>query len=121
MHHRVMFFTLTLVIIFLIYPTHTYSQRNKPLQLEAEKKRGFIGLTSVGITLSGPSNDLEKAMRLTPSIQNLTDNKHQEIRGAPEIGRLAILRLMQTFYLVAPPHAPVGLASIYWRAPSCTV
>ncbi len=35
--------------------------------------------------------------RLTLSIQNLTDKNHQEIIGAPEIGRLAILRLMQTF------------------------
>ena len=34
---------------------------------------------------------------LTLSIQNLTDKKHQEIIGAPEIGRLAIFRLMQTF------------------------
>lgn len=33
---------------------------------------------------------------VTLTIQNLTDNKHREMVGAPEIGRLAILRLTQS-------------------------
>jgi len=35
--------------------------------------------------------------RLTLSVQNLLDNRHREFIGAPEIGRLAILRLSQMF------------------------
>ncbi|MFQ5866095.1 MAG: TonB-dependent receptor domain-containing protein, partial [bacterium] len=34
---------------------------------------------------------------LNLTIQNLTDNKHLEIVGAPEIGRLAIVRVTQSF------------------------
>ena len=34
---------------------------------------------------------------LTLAVQNLTDNKHQEFVGVPEIGRLALLRLAQSF------------------------
>lgn len=34
--------------------------------------------------------------RITLNIQNLTNNKHREFVGVPEIGRLAILRLSQT-------------------------
>ena len=35
--------------------------------------------------------------RLTITIQNLTNNRHQEVVGAPEIARLTIFRLMQSF------------------------
>lgn len=35
--------------------------------------------------------------RLTLTVQNLLDEKHREIVGAPEIGRLAIVRLVQSF------------------------
>lgn len=35
--------------------------------------------------------------RLSLTIQNLTDNNHKEIVGAPEIGRLALVRLTQSF------------------------
>ncbi len=35
--------------------------------------------------------------RLALTVQNLLDNKHREIVGAPEIGRLLMLRLSQSF------------------------
>ncbi|RMD91679.1 MAG: TonB-dependent receptor [Calditrichaeota bacterium] len=37
-----------------------------------------------------------RGTQINLTIQNLTDNKHREIVGAPEIGRLAILRLSQS-------------------------
>lgn len=35
--------------------------------------------------------------RLSLNVQNLTNNRHREVVGAPKIGRLSILRLTQTF------------------------
>ena len=35
--------------------------------------------------------------RLSLTVQNVLDNKHIEFVGAPEIGRLAIVRVPQTF------------------------
>jgi iron complex outermembrane receptor protein len=35
--------------------------------------------------------------RLTLTVQNLFDNRHMEFVGAPELGRLAVLRLVHTF------------------------
>ena len=35
--------------------------------------------------------------RFALAVQNLTNNRHREVVGAPEIGRLAILRLTQSF------------------------
>ncbi|MFQ5821632.1 MAG: TonB-dependent receptor domain-containing protein, partial [Candidatus Heimdallarchaeota archaeon] len=35
--------------------------------------------------------------RLTLTIQNVTDNKHREFVGVPEIGRIAFMRLTQSF------------------------
>ena len=35
--------------------------------------------------------------RLSLAIQNLLDRRHQQFIGSPEIGRLALARLTQTF------------------------
>ena len=35
--------------------------------------------------------------RLSVSVQNILDDKHIEFVGAPELGRLAIVRLTQSF------------------------
>lgn len=41
---------------------------------------------------------IARQTRLTLTVQNILNNKHAEIVGAPEIGRLAVLRLTQSFF-----------------------
>ncbi len=43
------------------------------------------------------SHDLSSSTKVTLSVSNLTNNRHREVIGAPEIGRLGLLRVMQTF------------------------
>ena len=40
---------------------------------------------------------ISRQVRMALTVQNLLDNKHQEILGAPEIGRLAMIRLAYHF------------------------
>ncbi|MCH8285797.1 TonB-dependent receptor, partial [candidate division KSB1 bacterium] len=56
----------------------------------------FIGdVESFGLLDINSGIDLEEGsgIRLTLTIQNLLDNKHREFIGAPEIGRVALVRL----------------------------
>lgn len=60
----------------------------------------FIGdVESFGLLDINSGIDLGKAtgVRLTMTIQNLLDNEHREFIGAPEIGRVALLRLGYSF------------------------
>ncbi|MDP6461578.1 MAG: TonB-dependent receptor, partial [Gemmatimonadota bacterium] len=43
------------------------------------------------------SYDFTEATRLNLTIQNILDHRHQEFIGAPELGRLALLGLSQSF------------------------
>ena len=61
----------------------------------------FIGdVESFGLLDINSGIDLGTATgaRLTLTIQNLLDNEHREFIGAPEIGRVALIRLGCDFY-----------------------
>ncbi len=60
----------------------------------------FVGSVSSYAVLDLTANyklPFSKSTNLNLTIQNLTDNKHQEMVGAPRIGRLAIFRLTESF------------------------
>ena len=60
----------------------------------------FIGDIDSYATLdlnAGYSLPFSRDTRFSLTIQNLLDNNHQETVGGPEIGRLAMVRLTQSF------------------------
>lgn len=82
---------------------------NQQLGLDAEVKgryvEGFpfksgelVGMVdSYSIVDVTVGYDVWSRTKVTLSVSNLLDNRHRQVIGAPEIGRLALLRLTQTF------------------------
>ncbi|MEA1981217.1 MAG: hypothetical protein U9N54_09615, partial [candidate division Zixibacteria bacterium] len=65
--------------------------------LDAPAAVSIISLDQIQVVDLNVNYEFLVNTRLSLTVQNVFDNKHTEFIGAPEIGRLAIMRVTQSF------------------------